>query len=261
MKIEIFQVDAFTDKLFSGNPAAVCPLKDWLPDSTMQKIASENNLSETAFFIPEEDHYHIRWFTPATEVDLCGHATLATAHVIYCHLEQKKANLIQFNSKSGLLFVRKNGELITMNFPVAKLQKVEPPVEIVQAFRMKPIETWKADDYLILLDSQAAIQSASPDFNLLCSLKSRGVIITAKGDSVDFVSRFFAPGVGIDEDPVTGSAHTMLTPFWAQRLGKNEMTAKQLSRRGGTLFCRLLNDRVDISGKAVTYMTGIISVD
>ena len=260
MKIDIYQVDAFTDELFTGNPAAVCPLKEWLPDGTMQKIALENNLSETAFFVPEGNNYNIRWFTPETEVDLCGHATLATAHVIFCHLSQGKTGQIQFNSKSGPLYVRKSGDLITLNFPVADLQKVDPPSELIQAIGMKPVETWKATDYLILLNSQAEIIEASPDFNLLRMFDTRGVIITAPGDSVDFVSRFFAPGAGINEDPVTGSSHTMLTPFWAQRLGKTEMVAQQLSRRGGTLYCRLLNDRVEISGNAITYMTGTISV-
>jgi PhzF family phenazine biosynthesis protein len=260
MKIDIYQVDAFTDELFTGNPAAVCPLKKWLPDGIMQNIACENNLSETAFFIPEENNYNIRWFTTETEVNLCGHATLATAHVIFCHLSQGLTGHSQFNSKSGPLYVRKSGDLITLNFPLADLQKVDPPSELVQAVGMKPVETWKATDYLILLNSQAEIIEASPDFNLLRTFDTRGVIITAPGDSVDFVSRFFAPGAGIDEDPVTGSSHTMLTPFWAQRLGKTEMVAQQLSRRGGTLYCRLLNDRVEISGNAITYMTGTISV-
>jgi len=260
MKIDIYQVDAFADELFTGNPAAVCPLRNWLPDQTMQKIAAENNLSETAFFVPEENGYRIRWFTPETEVDLCGHATLASAHVIFVHLSQGKTNRIQFNSKSGPLYISKSDDLITLNFPVANLKKVEPPSDLVKALSMKPVETWIASDYLVLLDSQADIIKAAPDFNLLRALDIRGLIITARGDSVDFVSRFFAPGAGINEDPVTGSSHTMLTPFWARRLGKTEMIARQLSRRGGTLFCKLLDDRVEISGKAVTYLTGIISV-
>jgi PhzF family phenazine biosynthesis protein len=258
MKINIYQVDAFTDELFKGNPAAVCPLKKWLPDRNMQLIACENNLSETAFFVPEGDGFRIRWFTPATEVDLCGHATLASAHVIFNHLSYKSGK-IQFNSKSGPLFISKSGDLITLNFPAADLHKVNPPPELVRAIGKEPVETYKATDYLFLLDSQADITEVSPDFNLLRRYETRGVIITARGDTVDFVSRFFAPGAGIDEDPVTGSSHTMLTPFWAKRLGKTEMIAEQLSRRGGTLYCRMLVDRVEISGKAITYLTGTIS--
>ena len=258
MKINIYQIDAFTDELFKGNPAAVCPLKEWLPDRTMQQIAFENNLSETAFFVPEGDSFRIRWFTPATEVDLCGHATLASAHVIFNHLSHKTGK-IKFNSKSGPLFVSKSGNLIALNFPAADLCKVNPPLELVRALGKEPVETYKATDYLVLLDSQADIIKVSPDFNLLRIFETRGVIITALGDTADFVSRFFAPGAGIDEDPVTGSSHTMLIPFWAQRLGKTEMIAQQLSRRSGTLYCRMLNDRVEISGKAITYMTGTIS--
>lgn len=258
MKINIYQVDAFTDELFKGNPAAVCPLKEWLPDRTMQQIAGENNLSETAFFVPEEDGYHIRWFTPATEVDLCGHATLASAHVIFNHLSDRTVK-IKFNSKSGPLFVSKSGNLIALDFPAADFHKVDPPPELVKALGKEPVETYQATDYLVLLDSQADIVEVSPDFNLLRMFETRGVIITARGDTADFVSRFFAPGAGIDEDPVTGSSHTMLTPFWTERLGKTEMIAQQLSRRGGTLYCRMLDNRVEISGNAITYMTGTIS--
>src|SRR4030042_2196597 len=221
MKINIYQVDAFTDEVFKSNTAAVCPLKQWLPDRTMQQIAGENNLSETAFFVPQGDGYHIRWFTPSTEVDLCGHATLASAHVIFNHLSNRTGK-IRFNSKSGPLFVSKSGNLISLNFPAADFHKVNPPPELAQALGKEPVETYKATDYLVLLDSQADIIKVSPDFNLLRIFETRGVIITARGDTADFVSRFFAPGAGIDEDPVTGSSHTMLTPFWAQRLGTDE---------------------------------------
>ena len=257
--MKIYQVDAFADELFTGNPAAVSPLDRWLPDTLMQNIARENNLSETAFFVKEGDVFHIRWFTPEIEVDLCGHATLASAHVLFRHLNYA-GERIQFNSKSGPLFVTKKDDLICLDFPAARYKKVDPPGELVDGIGLTPVETFQSTDYLLLLDSEKEVRKANPDFSLLARLDIRGIIITAKGDSVDFVSRFFAPGVGINEDPVTGSAHTFLVPFWSERLGKTEFTAQQLSERGGTLYCKLSGDRVEISGRAVTYMEGELSL-
>lgn len=258
MKYKIYQVDAFTDHLFSGNPAAVCPLESWLPDQAMQNIAMENNLSETAFFVKIEDHYHIRWFTPAVEVDLCGHATLASAHVIFEFLGFDKPE-IRFTSRSGWLHVRKDRGLLILNFPADEMHPVDPPSAIIEALKVKPIETYKGKtDYMFVLDSEQAVLSADPDFTLLRHVECRGIIITARGQSVDFVSRFFAPKSGVDEDPVTGSAHTSLTPYWADRYGKQDLNALQLSKRRGILYCKYLGDRVEISGHAITYLTGEI---
>jgi len=260
MELTIYQVDAFTDQLFGGNPAAVCPLMEWLPTDIMQKIALENNLSETAFIIPEGEGYHIRWFTPAIEVDLCGHATLATAHALYAEMGYAKDKVV-FNSKSGLLTVSKKGDLYTMNFPTDELKAVTIPSEITESLGTTPIEVFRGkDDYLAIFDNQATIENFTPDFNKLGKLKARGVITTAKGDTVDFISRCFFPAAGIDEDPVTGSAHTTLTPYWTKKLDKTQMVARQLSERGGLLHCEYLSDRVNISGNAVTYLRGKISI-
>jgi PhzF family phenazine biosynthesis protein len=260
MKLKIFQADAFASGLFKGNPAAVVPLSEWLSDELMQQIAAENNLSETAFFIPEGNDFHIRWFTPKAEVILCGHATLASSHVLFNELNYQKET-ISFNSKSGILTVRKIEDKLRLDFP-ADLSK---PVEIVplftEALGASPIETFKGrTDYLLLFESEEMIRKMNPNFHLLKQTEDRGIIVTSKGTEVDFVSRFFAPGVGIDEDPVTGSAHTTLVPFWAARLGKKELTALQLSERGGELWCTLSGDRVLISGKAVTYLRGEIEI-
>jgi len=260
MRIQIFQADAFASSLFKGNPAAVVPLKQWLTDELMQQIALENNLSETAFFIPEGDHFHIRWFTPKAEVKLCGHATLATAHVIFNELGFQD-ELIQFNSKSGILTVKKIGDKLQLDFPADFAQSVEPIPVFAEAFGTHPLATFKGrTDYLLLFDSEETIQEFQPDISLLLSTNARGIMVTAKGNEVDFVSRFFAPAVGVNEDPVTGSAHTTLIPFWANRLNKTEMTALQLSSRGGQLWCTLSGDRVLIAGKAVTYLRGEIDV-
>jgi len=254
-RLRLYQVDAFADELFTGNPAAVCPLDSWLPDALMQKIAGENNLSETAFFAKKGETYHIRWFTPEIEVDLCGHATLASAHVLFRHLKFA-GDRIQFNSKSGPLYVTTRDDLICLNFPSAIYKKVHPPAELVDGIGIKPVVTYQSTDYLMLLNSEQEVREANPDFSLLAGLNTRGIIITAEGETVDFVSRFFAPGAGINEDPVTGSAHTLLVPFWSERLGKTDFIAQQVSERGGTLFCRLSGDRVEISGRAITYMEG-----
>jgi PhzF family phenazine biosynthesis protein len=260
MNIPFYQVDAFTEKVFGGNPAGVCPLEKWIPDELMQKIASENNLSETAFFVPENDGFRIRWFTPKTEVDLCGHATLASGHVLFNHLNWHE-KYICFESRSGRLNVRRDNNLVTLDFPVANYQKVTKSEVLIRSLGKSFSEIYQSVDYLVVYDSEEDILGLKPDFLLLSQLETRGVIVTAKGSDVDFVSRFFAPAVGINEDPVTGSAHTVLVPYWAGRLGKNELTARQLSERKGLLFCKYLGDRVEISGAAVTFITGMIMID
>jgi PhzF family phenazine biosynthesis protein len=260
MKLQIYQADAFAAGLFKGNPAAVVPLTKWLNDETMQLIAMENNLSETAFFIPEGNQFHIRWFTPKAEVKLCGHATLASAHILFNELNFQSEQ-IEFNSKSGILTVKKTGDKLQLDFPADFAAEVEPVPVFAEAFGIQPSTTLKGrTDYLLLFDSEEIIRNIEPNFQLLYQSDARGIMVTAKGNKVDFVSRFFAPGVGIDEDPVTGSAHTTLIPFWANRLNKTEMTALQLSARGGELWCSLSDDRVLIAGKAVTYLRGEIEV-
>jgi PhzF family phenazine biosynthesis protein len=259
-KLQIFQADAFASELFKGNPAAVVPLTKWLPDEAMQKIALENNLSETAFFIPEDNHFHIRWFTPKTEVDLCGHATLATAHVLFDELNFR-GEIISFNSRSGILTVVKEEDKLQLNFPGDMVNPIAKNPEFGRALGIEPTAEFKGNTkHLLLFDSEEAIRNMKPNFHMLKQTDARGVIVTAKGDTVDFVSRFFAPKVGIEEDPVTGSAHTLLIPFWSERLNKIEMTALQLSERGGQLWCTLSGDRVLIAGKAVTYLRGEIEV-
>lgn len=259
MKINIFQIDAFTDQVFSGNPAAVCPLDEWLPDETLQKIAFENNLSETAFYIRVGNKFHIRWFTPAVEVDLCGHATLATAYVLF-EIYNIQSNTIEFNSKSGELIVTNRAGLIELNFPVSVISSCDTPEEITKGFGKKPSEVLKCEDYIAVFENEEEVKSLQPDLNILSQLECRGVLVTAKGDNTDFVSRFFAPRCGISEDPVTGSAHCSLTPYWAAKLGKNKLTAIQLSARGGKLNCELEGSRVKISGKAVKYLEGTIEI-
>ncbi|MGD9930259.1 MAG: PhzF family phenazine biosynthesis protein [Mangrovibacterium sp.] len=260
MELPFFQVDAFAEKLFKGNPAAVVPLENWLDDELMQAIAMENNLSETAFFVPSKLGFEIRWFTPKSEVKLCGHATLATAHVIF-----EEANYpmdeITFGSKSGLLQVKKTGDLLQLNFPADKLSPVDAPNQIIKALGKLPEACFKGKtDYLLLYQSEKEIQEMNPNFSALAKADARGIIVTAPGEQVDFVSRFFAPKVGVNEDPVTGSAHTSLTPFWAKRLGKTEFRAYQLSQRGGELICTLQDDRVLIAGKTKTYLRGEIFI-
>jgi PhzF family phenazine biosynthesis protein len=260
MNVSFYQVDAFTDRLFGGNPAGVCPIDQWLPDETMQKIAMENNVSETAFFIRKGDGFHIRWFTPKVEVALCGHATLASAHIIFQNLGFQ-GETISFESRSGILNVSREGNLLILDFPANMPQRTSLPDDFVQALNITPVQCYRGkDDYLLLYKSQKEIEALIPDFKKLEKVDARAVIVTAPGEKVDFVSRFFGPRVGVDEDPVTGSAHTVLIPFWAEKLGKKEMKALQLSRRGGTLFCRLRGDRVDIGGQAVTYLKGEITV-
>jgi PhzF family phenazine biosynthesis protein len=259
MKIKLYQIDAFTDKIFSGNPAGVCVLEAWLPDATMQSIAMENNLSETAFFIPLNDGFHLRWFTPKTEVDLCGHATLASAYVLF-NLLGYSENRIRFETRSGDLFVIRRGNELELDFPSKVPVKCDTPDLLIEALGMEPLELYSNEDYVALLSSEQEVRSIAPDFKTMCDIDTRGIIVTAPGDKVDFVSRFFAPKYGIDEDPVTGSAHCVLTPFWAERLGKNELTARQVSARGGDLKCELAGPRVKIIGSAVQYMEGEIEV-
>ena len=261
MSVRIFQIDAFTDELFHGNPAAVCPLEDWLPAETMQKIAMENNLAETAFFVKGKDRYKIRWFTPAVEVDLCGHATLASAYVIFNFLGHEGPR-VEFDSASGPLFAKRDGEYLTLDFPADVVVAARAPDLLMRALGAEPRETYKGkSDYLLVFGSQKEIEEMAPDMGSLVQVPARGIIVTARGDEVDFVSRFFAPQVGVPEDPVTGSAHTILTPYWAARLGKTELAAMQLSRRRGWLKCRPAGDRVEISGQARAYLSGTIEID
>lgn len=259
MKIPIFQVDAFSGSLFGGNPAAVCPLEEWLNPDLMQSIAAENNLSETAFFVKKGKIFELRWFTPAVEVNLCGHATLASAHVIFNHLEYEGESIV-FSSMSGELRVTQTKGRLTLDFPSTPPSAVDAPGELIHGLGLEPKEVHKSRDYLALFESEADILSIEPDFNILKKVDCLGIIITAKGEKCDFVSRFFAPAAGINEDPVTGSAHTTLIPFWAEKLNKNILHAFQLSRRRGELFCELVGDRVKIGGQAVTFFVGEISL-
>jgi PhzF family phenazine biosynthesis protein len=260
MKLPIYQIDAFTDKVFKGNPAAVCPLESWIPKNLMQKIAMENNLAETAFFVTTSQGFEIKWFTPTVEIDLCGHATLATAHVLFEYLGYK-ADVIRFESNSGELLVRKEKDLLLLDFPTAQFEEIEAPDELLEALVVDPEEVFKGFDYMLVLESEEEVMSVQPNFLRLAEIPTRGIIITAQGESVDFVSRFFAPRAGILEDPVTGSSHTLLIPYWAKTLGKNELTARQLSPRQGELFCNYLGNRVEIGGKARTYLVGEIDVE
>ncbi|HJS01166.1 MAG TPA: PhzF family phenazine biosynthesis protein [Flavobacterium sp.] len=257
--MKIYQIDAFTDTLFSGNPAAVCPLDQWLSDQIMQKIAAENNLAETAFYVKKDDKYEIRWFTPTVEVDLCGHATLAAAFVLF-NYENHNDNLIQFySSRSGDLTVTKNADLFSLNFPADTFEAIELTTQIAAAFNTKPQLAFKGKtDYMLLFNNEEEILNLQPDFEKLSKLEARGIIVTAKGNTTDFVSRFFAPQSGVNEDPVTGSAHTTLIPYWAKELNKTTLEAIQLSERRGYLDCELLENRVRISGQAKCYLIGEI---
>jgi PhzF family phenazine biosynthesis protein len=259
MKLPIYQIDAFADKAFEGNPAAVCPLEHWLPDETMQLIAKENNLSETAFFVPTVSGFHIRWFTPVAEIDLCGHATLASAYVIFNFLDFTKSR-INFESKSGLLQVYKTNDLIVLDFPAQTPTVCPVPEEIIKAFRVTPVECLKSEDYIVVFETEAQVISAQPDFSELSKLDLRGVAITAKSKKYDFVVRFFAPKFGINEDPVTGSAYTQLLPYWSNILGTTKLHSKQVSNRGGEIFCKVSGNRVSIAGRAVKYLEGEIEI-
>jgi len=258
--ILFFEVHSFTKIIFHGNPAGVCPLDRWIDDDSMQRIASENNLSETAFFVPKEDHYELRWFTPTVEVDLCGHATLATAYVLFDHLGQE-GDTIVFHTQSGELTVWKDNDFLIMDFPSRPPESTDIPEHMIAGLGCEIESISKARDYLIVLESEEEVRKLQPDFSELDKIDCEGIIVTAPGDEVDFVSRFFAPRMGIAEDPVTGSAHSTLTPYWAERLGKKRLTARQVSERGGDLWCKLMGDRVQIAGHAVLYVKGFLNWD
>lgn len=264
MKLDLYQVDAFAGKVFEGNPAAVCPLQQWLDDAVMQSIASENNLAETAFFVSENDGFYIRWFTPLAEVDLCGHATLATAYVLFNMLGYSESE-IRFNSKSGVLSVSRQGNLLQLNFPAQNAVSCEVPTGLPEALGIAGpdqviTECLFKDDYVVVLENEQQLRALRPNFNLLGEFDARGVIVTSPSEDYDFVNRFFAPQVGINEDPVTGSAFTKLIPYWAERLQKANMKAKQVSERGGEVSCSLDGDRVLIAGQAICYMQAQIEI-
>ena len=263
MILELYQVDAFTKTVFKGNPAAVVPLQDWLEEDVMQSIATENNLSETVFFVPKDDAaFHIRWFTPVAEVRLCGHATLAAAHVLWNEMGHQQESLL-FESLSGPLQVERDNDLITLDFPSSELSKVDRMPGLTSALGGECIELIRGrDDFLALVEDQKQLLDLRPDFGALSQLPARGLIVTAPGDEegVDFVSRCFYPKYGVDEDPVTGSAHTLLTPYWANRLGVDDLRAKQLSKRGGELMLQFKGERTKISGHAVTFLKGSIRI-
>ncbi len=263
MKLAIYQLDAFADRLFAGNPAVVVPLENWLSDELLQQIAAENNVAETAYYIRDEAGYHIRWFTPKVEVDLCGHATMAAAYVVFNYGDPGLTS-VSFDSRSGMLRVDKTpDDVYILDFPLDTYQVAVPPPALQES--MAPLtlsEVYRGKlDYMVVLESETELRELKPDIIVLSTIPTRGVIVTAPGDSVDFVSRFFAPQSGIDEDPVTGSAHTTLIPYWAKRLGKTELLARQISQRGGELQCKLLGDRVSIGGGVRQYMTGQIETE
>ena len=259
MRIPIYQVDAFTSKAFGGNPAAVCPLDAWLPDDVMQSIGDENNLAETAFIVPEDGEFRIRWFTPRAEVDLCGHATLASAYVLFEYLDTKRSN-VTFQSRSGPLRVRRTGDRLELDFPVLAPAKRDAVAAVSAALGKPPVQLLEASAYLAVYETERDVRSLAPDFAAVAAVHHHGVIVTAPGDDADFVSRFFAPRYGLNEDSVTGSAHCTLTPYWAARLGKTELHARQVSKRGGELWCALAGDRVKIAGHVAPYMAGAIEI-
>ena len=259
MKLTIYQIDAFSAKVFEGNPAAVVPLQHWLPDDTMQKIAAENNLSETAFFVQEHERYQLRWFTPQTEVDMCGHATLASAYVLFELLGYEEERIL-FDSRSGELSVQKDGEYLSMDFPAQSIEQSDEVKRFEQIFGLTVREVYRSMDYIVVLEDEQSVKSLNPDMARLKSLDLRGVIVTAKSQEYDFVCRFFAPNYGIDEDPVTGSAFTQLVTYWSQKQGKMSFHTKQVSPRGGEVRCALQGDRCLIQGKAVKYLEGTIEI-
>lgn len=265
MKVRLFQVDAFTKTVLSGNPAAICPLEEWIDTERMQAIAGENNLSETAFFVETDGGYDLRWFTPTTEVDLCGHATLTSAYVVWQHLGEK-APTLRFNTRSGVLKAAQRDGLIVMDFPLIHVEPCTPPQELVDGLGRAPDEVVAYGirqghgNYIAVYPAESDVRELHPDARTLVGLGKMGVSTTAPGDTSDFVSRYFAPSFGIDEDPVTGSIHCALTPYWAERLGKSRLHALQVSSHGGDIFCELLEDRVLIAGHAVCYMEASIEI-
>lgn len=260
MKLRMFQVDAFAERVFEGNPAAVCPLDAWLDDSLLQAIAEENNLSETAFFVPVGEAFELRWFTPVAEVDLCGHATLASAHVLYRHLGYSKAS-IRFLTRSGALIVSQSHRGLSMDFPVVPLQPAQAPEALIAGLGTQPQQVLAAFDYVAVYESEDEVRSLLPDYSQLRLVGLRGVVATAPGEAADFVSRCFFPKLGVNEDPVTGSAHCELAPYWSARLGRSELQARQLSRRGGSVGCTVRGERVLLSGSAVDFMTAEIELE
>jgi PhzF family phenazine biosynthesis protein len=259
MRIPMFQVDAFTSQVFRGNPAAVCLLDQWLDDATLQSIAAENNLSDTAYLVGGDGRYEVRWMTPKQEVDLCGHATLASAFVLFAGAENGREEIV-FRSKSGELKVRRDGDLLTLDFPARPPQPMTASEELLEGLGRAPREVWAARDYLAVFETEEQVRTLAPDYERLARVDRFAIIATAPGTRVDFVSRFFAPRQGIPEDPVTGSAHCTLVPFWSKRLGKKKLHALQVSPRGGELFCEDRGDRVAISGRAVRYLEGTIEI-
>ncbi len=258
-EVPIYQVDAFASRVFAGNPAAVCPLDDWLPDEVLQAIAVENNLSETAFLVKRGADFDLRWFTPAHEVDLCGHATLGSAYVIANYLDSGSTE-IRFHSRSGPLTVTREGDLYTLDFPALPPERLDDSAEVAEALGAAVAELWDEMDLMAVFASEAEVAALAPDMAKVVRLETRGVIATAPGETCDFVSRFFAPRAGIPEDPVTGSAHCILTPYWATRLGKTRMSARQISARGGELEVEARGERVLIAGRVAPYMVGRIRV-
>lgn len=260
MKLKLFQVDAFTNVPFAGNPAAIVPLEEWLPAETMLAIAAENNLAETAFFVGGNGKYDLRWFTPTVEMDLCGHATLASAFVL-AELLKTEPGEIGFHTKSGELRVGRDGKRFVLDFPSRPGTPSDAPAGLIEAIGAEPREILRSRDFMLVYDDEAAIRSIAPDLTALAKVDAHAVIVTAKNDTSDFVSRFFAPAVGVPEDPATGSAHCTLIPYWAEKLGKTELFARQVSQRGGELYCSLQGDRVKIGGDAVLYLEGDIYVE
>lgn len=259
MKLDIYQVDAFADKVFEGNPAAVVPLTEWLDDDTMLGIAAENNLSETAFFVPTDSGFHLRWFTPTTEVPLCGHATLATSFVIYRELGWDKDE-ITFETKSGPLVVKRRDDGFVMNFPLSPPKPCAIPDGLEDAFGVKLLEAHENRFCLVVCESEEDVINSKPDHQALAHIEPADFILTARSEKYDFVSRCFAPSHGIEEDPVTGSAHCVSAAFWAERLGKTTLDARQVSKRGGNLQCIVKGDRIDLFGRAHLYLKGQISI-
>lgn len=259
MKLPYYEVSAFTTNPFGGNPAGVCPLEAWLPDAVLQGIAANNNLAETAFTVPHGHDFELRWFTPTVEMDLCGHATLAAASVLFNERGLRGA-AVRFHSRSGVLAVVRAGDLLTLDFPSRPPAPSAPLEALIHGLGAPPKEVFKARDYLAVFSNETEVRALQPDFAMLKTLDCLGIIATAPGDDCDFVSRFFAPGAGVDEDPVTGSAHCTLIPFWAGRLGKTKLFARQISQRGGGLFCELVGERVHIGGRATLYLRGEIQI-
>jgi predicted PhzF superfamily epimerase YddE/YHI9 len=263
MEIPIYQVDAFSSAAFAGNPAAICPLEEWLPDETLQAIAAENNLSETAYFVRTGERFALRWFTPGCEVDLCGHATLASAYVLFHELGAPggvTGDTLRFDTRSGELVVRRDGERLAMDFPSRPPGRVDVDPSLVGAMGGDPIEILAARDYLLVYRSASEVRALAPNMEALARIDRFAFIATAPGENCDFVSRFFAPAKGVPEDPVTGSAHCTLIPYWAAKLGKTSLKARQISKRGGELFCRLNGDRVEMAGSAALFLRGHITL-